>query len=258
MTPAVDIMGAQPNTTRGCGDTRTEGGLYMESGLVTGEGVELEFNLLDPPLPVDPQADNIRALGVELFEGPDGVVHILDWIGAEHYPYPADFLEETRRKGLSRRISRVTEIERLTPYESMVFLVHARGHVENWREYLAAERESGDMTAHRHCARCLAGDHEHVHATASESCSRYAWMAFEADAGTADCGAAGPTLRTFTDFRYRIFPQPAITPTYSPAIIARMPLTNLTVIAARDGSHQELLEDVRDRGRAFRTLLADG
>ena len=72
---------------RGCG-TRTSGGVYLECGTGYG-GRPLEFFLADPPIPLTCDTK----LGVQLIER-DGVVHVLDWIGEQHYPNCADFLEK--------------------------------------------------------------------------------------------------------------------------------------------------------------------
>ena len=55
----------------------------------------------------------LSPIGVQLVER-DGVWHILDWIGSEHYPNVADFLEEVRRFGLSRRLAKTVDFSKLT------------------------------------------------------------------------------------------------------------------------------------------------
>lgn len=252
---AAEHPTAMPNTVRGCGEARTKGGLYLECGLSVG-GAPLEHFLVDPPHLVDPKADRIRALGVELIDGPDGIVHVLDWVGAEHYPYATDFLEEARRKGVSRKISPHTELHRLTPGKSQLFIVHARGYVENWRDYSVYEHDRAGELPWRHCqryARTNGQDTSHI-MMPSTSCSRYLWQAFE----NVDAGDGAWPLRRFTDFEYRIFPPTkALTPQWRPAIVARVPITNFTVIRDDDGSHQATVERVRRAAPGYYVATAD-
>lgn len=110
---------------RGCGDSRDCGGIYMECGSV--EGGRPMWDLIKDPLEaVDPDALGLSPLGVKLIEM-DGVTHVFDWVGRRHYPNAADFLEEAVRYGLSRRISRKEDLQRLGPQSKLV-LVHPNGY----------------------------------------------------------------------------------------------------------------------------------
>ena len=73
---------------RGCG-TRKKGGIYFETGLGS-YGKPLEHFIIDPPILVNDWS--LSPLGVQLVER-DGVTHIVDWVGSEHYPNVADYLE---------------------------------------------------------------------------------------------------------------------------------------------------------------------
>ncbi|GGR15842.1 hypothetical protein [Deinococcus ruber] len=59
-----------------------------------------------------------------------GVTHVLDWVGEGHYPEIADFIEEARLKGVSRKISHTAPISGLTK-DSRLFLVHPRAAIRN-------------------------------------------------------------------------------------------------------------------------------
>ncbi len=78
--------------------------------------------------------------------GPNGVVHLADRVGLEHYPNVADFCEEMASFGASRRMpqtlfSMTVEIEDkkrpviecLTP-ESRLLLIHDRAIITNWQQ----------------------------------------------------------------------------------------------------------------------------
>lgn len=118
---------------RGCG-TRAEGGIYAESGLGPN-GLPLEFFIPDRIVPINAEALGLAAIGVKLIQSAKtGVWHIFDIVGAESYPNPADWLEETRRYGASRRLSPTLPYHLLTS-ESRMFILHSRAYVANYPEY---------------------------------------------------------------------------------------------------------------------------
>ena len=119
---------ASPMMARACG-RRKKGGIYSECPLGEG-GTPIEDFLFDPPAPLN---IDLAPQGVKLFER-DGIWHLVDWVGSSHYPNVADFVEEVRRMGMSRRLPKATSFERLTP-ESMHFLVHARAIVAHPEMY---------------------------------------------------------------------------------------------------------------------------
>lgn len=144
---------------RGCGK-RVPGGIYAECGL-SEDGKPVEDFLFCPPQPVDAKAAGVTPLGTKLVEH-RGVWHVLDWVGAAHYPNPADFIEETRRLGVSRRLSPLLDYSLLTP-ESRILLMHERALAEDptrlWRLLELAEETP------RGCPRQVS---EHYHADLSD------------------------------------------------------------------------------------------
>lgn len=127
-------MGWATIVPRGCGD-RKEGGIYAECGL-SSHGRPLEDFLVDSPLPL-PDGLDMRALAnkPQVWMDPrTGAHHLIIWIGAEHYPYVADYVEEVRRYGASRRISSAVDLSKLTPGESRMILVHPLARVVSWAD----------------------------------------------------------------------------------------------------------------------------
>jgi len=89
---------------RGCGD-REPGGVYVESGL-SPYGSPLEHFLFDPPLPLPAGVDLVNKPQLWQRVDPETQEPVLDsetgrpvydlliHIGAEHYPYAPDYIEE--------------------------------------------------------------------------------------------------------------------------------------------------------------------
>lgn len=115
---------------RGCGD-RTPGGLYIESGLGPG-GIPLEHFLVDPPLPVPEGLDLVNKPQIAM-DTETGIAHLWLWIGAEWYPYCPDFIEESRRLGVSRKLNPQMDLSQLTPGSRMI-LVHPAARNTLWQE----------------------------------------------------------------------------------------------------------------------------
>lgn len=102
--PSTPFPKATP-VVRGCGE-RSPGGLYVECGL-SPVGRPFDDFLIDPPLPLLPGLDATGLANKPRFvrDPADGTPHLVIWIGAEHYPYVSDFVEEARRFGISRKLS---------------------------------------------------------------------------------------------------------------------------------------------------------
>ena len=97
---------------RGCG-YRQPGGAYLAIPLGPF-GSPIEAFLIDPPLLVpDPATLGLASVGTAMVER-DGLTHVLDIVGREHYPTVTAFIDEARRMGISRRISRTSDFSRIT------------------------------------------------------------------------------------------------------------------------------------------------
>jgi hypothetical protein len=134
MLPTTDFPKAAA-VLRGCGE-RSPGAVYIECAL-SPVGRPFEDFLLDPPLPVPPGlgADALANKPQFWTDPASGTVHLLIWIGAEHYPYLPDFVEESRRFGISRKLSpqllERPEFARLT-LASRLILVHPTARNLAW------------------------------------------------------------------------------------------------------------------------------
>lgn len=160
---------------RECG-YREEGGVYAEIPK-SRNGKPLEFFLTCVPVPIDPVEYRLhpKGLGVTLVDLPEKclecggsgktakyapypsialkepmtcsvcggvglvpVTHIFDVIGGDNYPNVADFIEESRRLGISRRLElEAKSYARLTS-RSRLILLHKRAIINNPIDYYRA------------------------------------------------------------------------------------------------------------------------
>ncbi len=122
-----------PTKARGCGQ-RVVGGIYAETNL-SENGKPIEDFIVDPPVKVDVEAMGLAKIGVSLRPrggvDKDNVVYdVWDRVGGAHYPNVADFIEEVRSMGASRRLPSTLDFARLSP-RSRLILVHDRASIKN-------------------------------------------------------------------------------------------------------------------------------
>lgn len=195
---------------RGCGPARTQYDIYAEMALQCYP--EGSF-LIDPPLPLSPAAFGVQSLGVKDFQDEHGVTHLIDIVGAEHYPEVTDYLTESQRMGISRKLSSAFPFERLT-LGSHLYLAHRRARVSNHRQFEGVS----DF-------RCTAG-----HAP-GDDCLQLAYHAGERDAQGQRHLPGGP---------YDMRPHGQHDGKFEMALFMRVPITHLTVV---EGPNQQQLTE---------------
>lgn len=200
---------------RGCG-YRIAGGVYWMTGIVP-LGLRIENFIVDPPVPVDVGALGLVAIGQKTIVR-NGVTHVLDWVGEGHYPYPADFVEEARRMGVSRRMARNFPWERLTN-ESRLLLVHRHAYVTNWRE--VRPLTNGGYA-------CPRGHREHQFATTGP-CAGLWWESIPAQHTERSGRAYGRRMPNGIEYVVRWGPTAVIET--QPAIFMSVPLNRVEVVA---------------------------
>ena len=134
--------------SRGCG-SRQENGLYccVES---SPYGQPIEYFVVDPALPFDiPKSDNMRS--PYLYPDPEGVYHLIMGVGNMYYPFVSDYIEETKRMGISKRLPRNFDYRKLDPKKSNLILVHKRA-IPDFSYHINAED-------YYNCPRIISGRH---------------------------------------------------------------------------------------------------
>lgn len=206
--------------TRGCG-TRQAGGVYIETGMGPG-GSPVEDFLCDPPIPV-PEEINLTPIGMEWFIR-NGVWHVMDHVGSKHYENVADFVEEVRRFGLSRRIAKTAPFHQLTE-QSRIFLVHSRAIITKPEQY----RPAGSGY---YCPFNLK-DHQ----AGDCMCVGIWWE----DVGDPDAEGQRESTRAMPAFTYTAkTPPPGVRGPYERGIFAAFPITRLAVVEDEAGGSHDL------------------
>jgi hypothetical protein len=190
----------------------------------------IEYFIVDPPAPIDVDQLGLTSVGVRLIEI-NGVHHIFDIVGQEYYPYPSDYVEETRRLGASRRLPANLDFSRLGPGSRLV-LIHARAVIDNFSAYSQPPQ-----------VQCPKGIAAHALSPLPEMCAGLWWhdLPDEPDesgrSAAHDINAAPVVLRRIGGgTEYQGYSRPAeIVPSYQHGIFLSLPISNLAVIQGGGG-----------------------
>lgn len=218
---------------RGCGE-RTKGGIYLECP-VGDVGMPVEHFLVDTPFVIDPDEYGLSPVGVKLVEK-NGITHVFDIVGQEYYPNVADFVEEIRRMGLSRKVSPTLDFKRLTA-QSKIILLHARAFDHNFSKFPSPppcpKLKCG-------CSACQETAKSHSVAKGKRlscMCAGLWWNDIEGG----DPKAGGGVIRQMPAFSFQGAERPKnIKPKYELAMFMRLPINNIAVIKDPDhGRHEQ-------------------
>ena len=206
---------------RGCG-RRTKGGVYAECPL-SPFGTPIEAFLVEPPIEIDRQSLGLSEIGVKLLDK-DGITNIYDWVGERFYPNVADFVEEVRVMGLSRRLPRTLDFARITQ-RSRIVLIHRRAMIRNWQKLSTEPISCPKGLEHKPDFRCCVG----------------AW--WHDVTPLLNLNSVGVGVRAMPSFNYTAHDAQA-TPTYgTPAIFMWLPVNRLAVIRDPEGGTHEAAAD---------------
>ena len=219
------------STERGCG-RRVVGGVYAE--VKQGEGgMPIEAFLVDPPAMVNAQDFGLTDKGVRLIEI-ENVWHVFDIVGEKHYPYVADFVEEGRRMGFSRRLPENLDFSKLDPEQSRLVLLHRKAMIMN-------VEEAGFLHLEHLCPK---GITEHEAGQLQEMCAGLWWH----DLGAKGLDADGlRELQSGAKYAAAVRPKGSAKPERALAIFMSLPITDLAVIRGRNPEENARVEKVYEK-----------
>lgn len=250
---------------RGCGE-RVPGGCYAESGLGP-YGCSLEYFLIDPPQLLPPGLDlinkpqilpRLRLSGEQEHDTADRPVFDLYMhIGAEHYPFAPDYLEEARRLGASRRISPLLDVSLLTQ-ESRMILAHPKAIPINWAQMQPPVRCKKRLPRHDLRSYCALALDPLVDEARPGPCIFKLWDLIPPDQAESTITLEGQPplcLRRTGSTVYQYTPTEETVVAWEEAFILALPLTGFTLIQYADGSvnaqaKQKLQEASEQNGAA--------
>lgn len=211
-------------TQRACGK-RIAAGIYAETRL-SPSGEQVESFVLCPPKPIEPAAWGLTPRGARLIEF-EGVWHIFDIVSKTDYR-AVDYVEETRSKGASRRLSSKLNFSKLSPASRLV-LLHEQAIIENYNEYPQPP-----------CVRCPLDIHLD---SLREMCAGLWWH----DIPAAELQSETEEPQHIRTIPGGVFffanPRPkGVIPIYRHGIFMSLPVTNLTVISGRNQQEDERAE----------------
>jgi len=219
------------STMRGCG-SRIVGGVYAEVKQGDG-GMPVEAFLVDPPALVNTQALGLIDKGVRLIEV-NGIWHVFDIVGEKHYPYVADFVEEGRRMGFSRRLPENLDFAKLDPVQSRLVLLHRRALITN-------VEEAGFLHLEHLCPK---GIEEHEAGRLEEMCAGLWWH----DLAAKGLDVQGlRKLKSGTKYAAAVRPKGSAKPERALAIFMSLPITDLAVIRGRNPEENARVEKVYEK-----------
>ena len=238
---------------RGCGE-REPGGIYVESGL-SPVGLPIEYFLLDPPLAVPEELDLVNKPQVwlrmdertqePLLDPETGrpIYDLLIHVGAEHYPFAPDYIEETRRLGASRKLNPNLDLSRLTQH-SRLLLAHPKAIPLNWHDLLPPQVCRKHLPGH-----ALTDDtHRQGSRQASEQrvgpCLFKLWELLPQEAALAtydeqEEGRSPLCLRHIGSTLYEYHPTGEVVSRWQTGFILALPITGFALIQYADGTVNE-------------------
>jgi hypothetical protein len=235
---------------RGCGE-REPGGVYAESG-VGPFGQPLEHFMIDPPQPL-PEGLNLvnkpqlwprtQATGEpEVDEAGLPIFDLLIHVGASHYPWAPDYIEETRRLGASRRLNPNLDLSLLTRASRML-LAHPKAMPQNWRDLTPPQRCHKRLSRHDAASYTLLSENPLHDPKRPGPCLFKLWELIpQEQAAFTQAGQEGQhpfCLRRIGTTMYQYQPTGEQVTAWSEAFVLALPLTGFSLIQYADGSVNE-------------------
>ncbi len=241
---------------RGCGD-REPGGVYAECGLSKG-GFPLEAFMLDPPQPLPVGVDLVNKPQLwqrvdpvtqepVLDEAGQPIFDLLIHVGAQHYPWATDYIEETRYLGASRRLNPNLDLSKLSRASRML-LAHPKAIIFGWRELIPPVRcgkcqSLHDQTQYNRLYPELLAAGEGIDATHDDDrggpCIFKLWEVIPQEDARLVCEQEGELplcLRCIGSTTYDFHPTGEKVERWEEGFILALPITGIALIQYADGS----------------------
>jgi len=257
----TDLIGdGMIKAERGCG-SRKKGGSYLVCETSRG-GMPIEYFLLCQPMLDVPV--HLGAVG-SMIDQVDGVYHVFDHIGQEHYPYVPDFVEEgIALRGFSRAINPRLDLSVLEPGLSRQIFAHPRAWI------------NGDMLSYSYAlmdqeyvvrGSCPKGhlDHTVTHDREIQMCTGFLWHSVipsKGDTKLTDVDGNEIDDRKFwrsrPSFNYIPASPPITDILWDRALFMWLPIHRIDVIKdPDDGTHEETLDLLDKSGNNLPVRLED-
>ncbi len=237
--------------SRACGD-RVAGGIYASVGLGAW-GHPIECFIIDRPVAIPWREMGISELGVSVIDDPrTGISHIYDIVGRNYYPDVADFIEEARVLGVSRRLPPHLPWHKITR-ESRLILLHSRAVIGNEDDYATVEPRRGERPCPNavsidHCGRTTIQVHEGRPSLNSypPACARFWWQDLTAENLRNQTGER-VSRQVCETVRYEARERSiGVRAQYSTGIILKLPLSAIEIIRDNEqASHRKYLDSVQ-------------
>jgi len=182
---------------------------------------------------VDALALGLTDKGVRLIDI-GGIWHVFDIVGEKYYPYVADFVEEGRRMGISRRLPQNLDFEKLDPVQSRLVLLHRKALITN-------VQEAGFLERYHVCPKALP---EHEEGLLDGMCAAFWWQDFDARALDED---GIRTMKNGDQYIGRLRPQGRAKVERELAVFMSLPITNLAIIRGRNAEENARVEEVYEK-----------
>ena len=207
---------------RACGK-RVAAGVYAETRLAPF-GEPVESYILCPPKPLDIAAWGLTQRGARLVVV-NGMWHIFDIVSKADYRV-ADYVEETRRKGASRRLSTRLDFSKLSEGSRLV-LIHEQAIIENFTKYPQPPTLCCPLDSHL--------------TPLEEMCAGLWWHDIPANELQSEAEGIRHLRSIPGGVVYIAHPHPeGLVPRYQFGIFMSLPVTNLAVIVGRNPQEEEV------------------
>lgn len=198
----------------------------------------VERYMFDPPRRLNMRDLGVSSIGVKMIER-DGVTHLIDVIGTRYYPNVADFLEEARVLGISRRLPVNLPWDRLTS-ESRLIVAHAHAYIDDVDRWSRSWRR---LVGNRII--CPRSGRPHTGNDSLPMCCGLYWLDLVGGTILDTANSNSPVERRMPWGAYQGYASPVPNAKRHPAVFASFPLGALHVVDdPYDGTHNAAFERI--------------